>query len=102
MPHLSLVIPVYNERAPIEEIIRRVRDVDIDKEILIIDDGSTDGTREFLTDLAEHSSLEPATPTLLGSRALYTRMTFRSSFKTETAVRAPRCVAGFKKPEVRL
>jgi glycosyltransferase involved in cell wall biosynthesis len=67
MPHLSAIIPVYNERATIEEIIRRVRAVDIDKEILIIDDGSTDGTREFLIDLAEHCSLELAAPIPFGS-----------------------------------
>jgi glycosyltransferase involved in cell wall biosynthesis len=47
-PQLSVVIPVFNERATIEELIRRVRAVEIDKEILIVDDGSTDGTREIL------------------------------------------------------
>jgi glycosyltransferase involved in cell wall biosynthesis len=48
---VSVIIPVYNERATIEETIRRVQAVDIDKEIVIIDDGSSDGTREFLFDL---------------------------------------------------
>lgn len=48
---LSVVIPVYNERQYIEEILRRVQLVDIDKEIIIIDDCSTDGTREFLEEL---------------------------------------------------
>jgi glycosyltransferase involved in cell wall biosynthesis len=52
MPQISVVIPVYNERATIEEIVRRVQAVDLDKEILIIDDGSTDGTCAFLADLA--------------------------------------------------
>jgi glycosyltransferase involved in cell wall biosynthesis len=51
-PQLSVVIPVYNERDTIEEILRRIQAIDIEKEILIVHDGSTDGTREFLADLA--------------------------------------------------
>ncbi len=50
-PKLSVVIPVYNERSTIEEILCRVQEVKIDKEILIVDDGSTDGTREFLQEM---------------------------------------------------
>lgn len=45
---LSVVVPVYNEVATIGDILKRITDVPIFKEILIIDDGSTDGTREFL------------------------------------------------------
>jgi glycosyltransferase involved in cell wall biosynthesis len=56
MPHISVVIPVYNERPTIEEIVIRVQAVDLDKEIIIIDDGSTDGTQAFLTDLARHAT----------------------------------------------
>lgn len=52
-PKLSVVIPVYNERATIEEILQRVQSVDIDKEIVLVDDASTDGTREFLQGLQE-------------------------------------------------
>ncbi len=50
---LSVIIPVYNERDTIEEIIRRVRavDLDLEKEIIVVDDGSTDGTREVLQSL---------------------------------------------------
>lgn len=48
---LSVVIPVYNERPTIEELLRRVRAVPIPKEILVVDDGSTDGTREYLSGL---------------------------------------------------
>lgn len=51
-PKLTVVMPVFNEKATLEEIIFRVQDVDIDKEIVIIDDGSTDGSREFLAQLA--------------------------------------------------
>jgi glycosyltransferase involved in cell wall biosynthesis len=45
---LSVVIPVYNEVETIQEIVRRVQAVDLEKEIIIVDDGSTDGTREHL------------------------------------------------------
>jgi glycosyltransferase involved in cell wall biosynthesis len=45
---LSVVVPVYNERATLEEIVRRIRAVEIPKEIILVDDGSTDGTRELL------------------------------------------------------
>ena len=48
---LSVVMPCYNERATIEEILRRVSEAPYDKEILVVDDGSTDGTREILKQL---------------------------------------------------
>lgn len=50
-PRLSIVIPVFNERGTIEEVLARVRAVPIDKEVLVVDDGSTDGTRELLESL---------------------------------------------------
>jgi len=48
---LSIVIPVYNEIATIEEILNRVRSVPQDKEIIVIDDGSTDGTTQRLKEM---------------------------------------------------
>ena len=45
---LSVVIPVFNEKDTIAEIVSRVRKVPISKEIILVDDGSTDGTREQL------------------------------------------------------
>jgi glycosyltransferase involved in cell wall biosynthesis len=48
---LSVVIPVYNEAATIAEIIGRVQGVGVDKEIIAIDDFSTDGTRDRLREL---------------------------------------------------
>lgn len=53
---LSVVIPVYNERDTIREIVNRVSKVEIEKEIIIVDDFSTDGTREILGDLAKNYS----------------------------------------------
>jgi glycosyltransferase involved in cell wall biosynthesis len=52
-PLLSVVMPVYNERATIEEIIPRVLAVPLRTELIVVDDGSTDGTRDLLTGLAE-------------------------------------------------
>lgn len=45
---LSVVMPVYNEKATIREILDRVSQVALDKEIICVDDASTDGTIEFL------------------------------------------------------
>jgi glycosyltransferase involved in cell wall biosynthesis len=48
---LSVVMPVFNEEKTVREIVRRVLEVPIDKEILIVDDASTDGTRDVLREL---------------------------------------------------
>jgi glycosyltransferase involved in cell wall biosynthesis len=50
---LSLVIPVYNELPTLREIVSRIAAVDLDKELVIVDDMSTDGSRETLTELRE-------------------------------------------------
>jgi glycosyltransferase involved in cell wall biosynthesis len=49
---LSIVIPVYNEKNTIAEILRRVKTTGRANEIILVDDGSTDGTRELLHTLA--------------------------------------------------
>jgi len=45
---LSIIVPVFNEENTIEEIIRQVISLPIDSELIIVDDGSTDKTREIL------------------------------------------------------
>jgi len=49
----TLVIPVYNELPTLAELLRRVVEVDFPKELVIVDDCSTDGSREFLAALKE-------------------------------------------------
>jgi glycosyltransferase involved in cell wall biosynthesis len=50
-PLLSVVMPVFNETATIEEIVRRVLRVPLRIQLIVVDDGSTDGTRERLQQL---------------------------------------------------
>jgi glycosyltransferase involved in cell wall biosynthesis len=50
---LSVVIPVYNEKQWVRELLRRVQEVPIPKEIVIVDDCSTDGTRDILKQLED-------------------------------------------------
>ena len=54
---LSVVIPVFNERDSIKEVIKRVDSVPLEKEIIIVDDFSTDGTREVLKELSDGDRL---------------------------------------------
>jgi len=50
---LSVVIPVYNELHTLPIVLDRVRKTPFDKEIILVDDGSTDGTRGYLEEVAE-------------------------------------------------
>lgn len=55
---LSVIMPVYNERESIEEIVGRVVNSGYQQEIIIVDDGSSDGTRNILRKIAErHDNL---------------------------------------------
>ena len=57
-PLLSVVMPVYNERATIEEIIGRVLAVPIRIELIVVDDGSRDGTRDILKTLSNRHAFK--------------------------------------------
>jgi len=48
---VTVIIPTFNEAPTIKEILRRVQETPFDKEIIVVDDGSTDGTREILAGL---------------------------------------------------
>ena len=48
---LSVIMPVFNEDKTIREIVKRVQNLGLTHEIIIVDDGSVDGTREILTEL---------------------------------------------------
>jgi glycosyltransferase involved in cell wall biosynthesis len=52
---ISVIIPVYNEESTIAEVIRKVLLVDINKEIIVVDDGSTDNTSEIVDDLKKRN-----------------------------------------------
>jgi len=55
---ISVLMPVYNEAAHVTKAIERVRAVPLDIEIICVDDGSTDGTREILRHLEEHGVID--------------------------------------------
>jgi len=70
-PKVSIVIPVYNEKATIDEILRRVLDTEVRKEVIIVDDCSTDGTRQILENMAaRQANGEKFAPAQDGSDAI--------------------------------
>jgi dolichol-phosphate mannosyltransferase len=49
---VSVIVPIYNEKEHVEKLLRAVTDSPVTKEIIVVDDGSTDGTRENLVSIA--------------------------------------------------
>jgi glycosyltransferase involved in cell wall biosynthesis len=78
---LSILVPVYNEIETIDEIIKRVKSVKLSmgKEIIVVDDGSTDGTRDFLSRLSDEQI-----KVLFHDRNMGKGMAIRSALKNAT------------------
>ena len=79
MKFLSVFIPLYNEADNIREIHARVRAVFIVKEIVLVDDGSTDGTREI-----PHGMSDDTTKVLLHERNMGKGAALRTGFRNMT------------------
>jgi len=70
-PKVSIVIPVYNEKNTIDEILRRVLDTEPRKEVIVVDDCSTDGTKQILESMAaRHAKGEESAPAQDGADAI--------------------------------
>ena len=54
---VSVVIPVFNEHGTLPEIVAKVRAADVDKEIILVDDCSTDGSRSLVETLSQDSDI---------------------------------------------
>jgi glycosyltransferase involved in cell wall biosynthesis len=76
---LSIIIPAFNEAAFLPEVVRRVEATPYDKEIIIVDDGSTDGTRSYLEGLAKDN-----TKVILHEKNLGKGAALRSGISTAT------------------
>lgn len=98
-PKLSVVIPVYNERATIEELLRRVQAVEIEKEIIVVDDGSTDGTGEFLQMLARIPQQSPTVSTRPPADSLLRTDNIRVFFQDRNRGKGAALRRGFKEAQ---
>jgi glycosyltransferase involved in cell wall biosynthesis len=83
---LSVIIPVYNEIHTIGEILSRVLEVDLPKEVIVVDDFSTDGTREFLKQWERERKKETKDEVRIvyQSRNVGKGAAFRSGFREAT------------------
>ncbi len=55
---LTIIIPVYNEANTISTVVKRVMDINYNKEIIIVDDASTDGTKDILNDFVKQTEVK--------------------------------------------
>lgn len=89
-------MPVYNEMATIEEILLRVQAVDLNKEIVIVDDGSKDGTREFLENLAQSAQSAPGTLALPQTKSVLATHNIRVFFQDKNHGKGAALRRGFQ------
>jgi len=96
-PNLSVVIPVYNEKNTLAEILRRVQDDPTKKEIILVDDFSTDGTRQTLEKMVQlQTAGETAAPVDDGGDPISLEG-LRIFFRKKIRGRARRCDGGLQK-----
>ncbi|HEX4642787.1 MAG TPA: glycosyltransferase family 2 protein [Candidatus Acidoferrales bacterium] len=93
---VSVVIPVYNERAFIEEVLLRVQASPIDKEIILVDDKSTDGTRPLLEDLDKAQSEGKRDVPVQNGKARLPLGNIRFLFQPENAGKGAALRCGFE------
>ena len=93
---ITIVMPVYNELPTLGEILLRVQAVGLDKEIIVIDDGSSDGTREFLTAIVQSASDAPAQVALPKSGAILRTDNIRVFFLETNQGKGAALRRGFK------
>ncbi len=83
---ISVVIPVYNERKTIREIVRRVKATPREKEIIIIDDCSTDGTRQILREFDSDPEIKVILQMQNGGKGNALRVGFQAATKDVVVV----------------
>src|SRR6185312_15187408 len=93
---VSVVIPVYNERAFIEEVLLRVQASPIEKEIIVVDDRSTDGTRLLLEDLDKAQSEGKRQIPVQNGKALLRLENIRFLFQAENGGKGAALRRGFE------
>src|SRR5580704_18039351 len=93
---VSVVIPVYNERAFIEEVLLRVQASPIDNEIILIDDKSTDGTRALLEDFDNAQSRGKREIVVQNGKARRSLDNIRILFQPENAGKGAALRRGFE------
>lgn len=99
-PRISVVMPVYNEMATIGEILGRVQAVDVEKEIVIVDDGSTDGTRKFLDDIVRSTTAAPPEIALSQGGAVPRVDNIRVFFQDKNREKEPPCAGDSRRRAV--
>jgi glycosyltransferase involved in cell wall biosynthesis len=92
---LSVVIAAYNERSTIEEILRRVQAVGLADEIVVVEDGSTDGTRELLLRLQQKKEAGETVTEILDGRARLTLENLRILFQEQNQGKGAALRRGF-------